>query len=58
MKAKISRDGHLIVSVETDLEAYALERWSDENGNTGDAKIILSWGLESEKIVREASVEK
>ncbi|BCF88695.1 hypothetical protein [Paraburkholderia largidicola] len=52
MKATIRADGFLLVSAETDLEAYALQRWARENlgadwfdatARQPQAKIILDW---------------
>lgn len=35
MKAEIRRDGTLKITAETELEAYALMKWSDENIKAG-----------------------
>ncbi len=45
MKAEINKHGRLIVSAQTELEAYALEKWSDENPENHE-KILIIWNLE------------
>lgn len=37
MKAEITRNGLLCISAETELEAYALSRWLEENPNVDTA---------------------
>ena len=55
MKAKIDKDGCLYVKAETELEAYALRKWGDENMNMVDDNVsvvndnfIISYGLDDE----------
>lgn len=36
MKAKINQDGLLNIYPENELEAYALNKWSDENFHLGN----------------------
>ncbi len=48
MKTLIRHDGMLVVTAETQLEAYALRRWGEENFDFRDAtakhsKILLSF---------------
>ena len=55
MKAKITKLGELEISVESELEAYALGQWVDKNVHqcTGEIKkenISFDWRLPEDKI--------
>jgi len=46
MEAKIDVTGMLIIEAETELEAYAISKWSEENMGQGKEPLMqLSWGL-------------
>ena len=56
MKATINVKGVLTVSPETEIEAYALKCWGEENSCLGPdrtlfdaSKIIIAWGAELPK---------
>lgn len=56
MKAVINRDGTLIVSAEDDLEAFAIQVWSEKNQKLPDG-LRLSWHLPSGYIGRKEEKE-
>jgi len=52
MKATINANGILVVEAETDLEAYALKKWSEDNfqtyPNNMSEHVTVKWGLSNE----------
>lgn len=55
MKAVINRDGTLIVSAEDDLEAFAIQVWSEKNRQNQKLPdgLRLSWHLPSGYVGRK-----
>ena len=45
MKAKINKDGRLIISVDNELEVYALKKWMEENPIPGNICIGFKLNL-------------
>jgi len=48
MKVEIKKDGILNISAETELEAYALEKWCDDNidyNKMSIKKILINHGV-------------
>ena len=45
MKAKLGFDGTLTIKAETEIESYALQKWSDENKNLPKGLLVF-WGIE------------
>ena len=44
MKTEIKSSGTIVISAETELEAYALRRWQEDNKNT-PKNIIIKYSL-------------
>ncbi len=42
MRATITRDGYLHVGADTELEAYALRKWSEETVATADNSRLIA----------------
>jgi hypothetical protein len=49
MKVEIDTRGQMTISAETGLEAYALDKWTDENKGVFDnVNILFDWSLNNE----------
>lgn len=44
MKARINKNGFLILTPEADIEKYALDKWFEENQKKKPIKLILDLG--------------
>jgi len=53
MKVTINKASELVVTAETELESFALEKWSDwhfenEKGKRSGCEVLIQWGLHDE----------
>lgn len=44
MKVELNKEGLITIKAETELESYALSKWSKDNPN--NEKISLNWDVE------------
>ena len=55
MKATIKKDGNLVIEAETEIEAYALNKWYNDNCDTelGNAAITIDLTLQQTNNIKK-----